>query len=118
MAINDMRFPTLDWHINSQYSEADCRLHLGRIPLLISPESDDPVWLQVQENYPGGWNPVLGEERLKWTFTRDGFLIYPGLPPVTPAAFAQHRDEQIFVYPAGWLVVAQGDDFTVARIEP
>lgn len=110
-------FPVLDWHINDQYPETDARQYLGRIPLLLNPQCDDPVWLQVQDNYPGGWQPVLDRE--KWTLTADEYLIYPGLPPVAPAAMAWLRSEKILVYPAGWVVVvALGGDFTVARIMP
>lgn len=110
----------LDWHHNTaSYSEADCKLYLGRIPILLDPDCADPVWLQVQTNYPGGWNPVLGDERDKWTFTADQYLIYPGLPPLAPAAMAWLRSEQVLVYPAGWLVVVDLEgSFTVARIEP
>lgn len=114
------KFPVLDWYINDQYREADARQHLGRIPLLIDPNSTDPIWQQVQDNYPEGWNPVLGEDRSKWTLTFDDYLIYPGLPPIAPVAMAQHLDERILVYPSGWVVVVKDatNDFTVARIEP
>jgi len=112
-------FPVLDWYFNPHYSEADARAHLGRIPLLLDPNCADPVWLQIQTNYPAGWNPVLGEERDKWTLTADGYLIYPGLPPLAPTAMAWLRSEQVVVYPAGWVVVVDlNGDFTVARIMP
>lgn len=112
-------FPILDWHLNTSYKEDDARQHLGRIPLLINPQCNDPVWLQVQDNYPNGWNPVPASERHKWTLTADEYLIYPGLPPVAPAAMAWLRSEKILVYPAGWVVVVQlNGDFTVARIMP
>lgn len=111
-------FPVLDWHLNEWYG-AEALTHLGRIPLLIDPNCADPVWQQVQDNYPQGWNPVLGDERSKWTLTTDEYLIYPGLPPAAPAAMAWLRSEKILVYPAGWIVVAElNGDFTVARIEP
>lgn len=115
------RFAVLDWHFNTHsYKESEALEHLGRIPLLLDPNSSDPVWLQVQENYPEGWCPVLGEERDKWTFTQDEYLIYPGLPPIAPAAMAWLRSERILVYPAGWIVVTERGktDFTVARIKP
>lgn len=109
-------FPLLDWHLNTSYKEDDARLHLGRIPILINPQCNDPVWLQVQDNYPEGWQP---EPPGKWTLTADEYLIYPGLPPVAPAAMAWLRSEKILVYPAGWVVVVQlNGDFTVARIMP
>lgn len=118
--MSDRSFQILDWHINTQsYTEADCRWHLGRIPLLLDPGCADPVWLQVQTNYPQGWNPVLAEHRSKWTLTGDDYLIHTGLPPVAPAAMAWHKDEKVLVYPAGWVVVVTlGGDFTVARIMP
>lgn len=109
----------LDWHLNTDYGEADARAHLGRIPILIDPACPDPVWMQVSRNYPGGWNPVLGDERSRWSFTADSYLIYPGLPPLAPAAMAWHGSEQIFVYPAGWIVVAELEGaFTLARVQP
>lgn len=110
-------FPILDWHLNNQYGN-EALTHLGRIPLLINPNCADPVWLQVQENYPEGWCPVMDRE--KWTLTADDYLIYPGLPPIAPAAMAWLRSERIMVYPAGWIVVTElgKDEFTVARIMP
>ena len=112
-------FQILDWHINTCYKDADARQHLGRIPLLLDPNCEDSVWLQVQANYPQGWNPVLGDERSKWTLTGDDYLVYPGLPPAAPVAMAWHRQERVLVYPAGWLVVVTlGGDFTVARVMP
>lgn len=110
-------FPILDWHHNTRsYTESEALAHLGRIPLLINPECADPVWLQVQDNYPGGWNPELPGG---WKLVGDDYLIYPGLPPVAPAAMAWLRSEKILVYPAGWIVVVGlGGDFTVARIMP
>jgi hypothetical protein len=112
-------FRVLDWHLNAHYKEADAHEYLGRIPTLIDPDSNDPVWQQVQDNYPYGWQPVLGDERSKWTLTGDEYLIYPGLPPAAPAAMAWHRSEKILVYPGAWVVVVQlNEDFTVARIMP
>lgn len=117
--MNEGVFPVLDWHFNTRYPEDECRQHLGRIPLLLDPNCADPVWQQVQDNYPQGWCPVLGDEREKWTLTADHYLIYPGLPPVPPAAMAWLRSEQVLVYPAGWVVVVTLDgNFTVARILP
>lgn len=115
-----MTFAILDWQLNANYTEADVRLHLGRIPLLIDPNCNDPVWFQIQNNYPQGWQPILEEkERNKWTFTADDYLIYPGLPPLAPAAMAWHRSERILVYPAGWVVVTNlKGEFTVARVMP
>lgn len=113
-----MTFPVHDWHLNADYG-SDARQHLGRIPLLVDPTSADPIWLQVQTNYPRGWNPVLGDERTKWTLTPEDYLLYPGLPPLAPAATAFHGDVQMLVYPAGWFVVVEpNQDFTLARIEP
>lgn len=113
-------FSVLDWHNNVRsYTEADALTHLGRIPLLINPDCADPIWQQVQDNYPGGWQPVLGDDRKKWTLTADDYLVYPGLPPIAPVAMAWLRSEKILVYPAGWVVVVElGGDFTVARIMP
>lgn len=109
-------FPVLDWHLNTQYGD-EAMQHLGRIPLLLDPNCADSVWQQVQDNYPDGWNPVV--ERDKWMLTSDDYLIYPGLPPVAPAAMAWLRSERVLVYPAGWMVVVElGGDFTVARVMP
>lgn len=113
------KFAILDWHLNDQYGN-EAMQHLGRIPLLFDPNCADPIWQQVQDNYPEGWQPVLGDERSKWTLTADDYLIYPGLPPIAPAAMAWLRSERILVYPAGWIVVTElgKDEFTVARIMP
>lgn len=109
----------LDWHSSGLYSEADTRQHLGRIPILINPDCADPVWLQVQTNYPDGWQPVVDGEREKWSLTGDSYLLYPGLPPLAPAAMAWHKSEQVLVYPAGWLVVVDLEGtFTLARVQP
>ena len=106
----------LDWHTNTQYSEDEARLHLGRIPILIDPDSDDPVWLKFTANYERGWNP---EPPGKWSLMEDHYLLYPGLPPIAPAAMAYHRSEQVLVYPAGWVAIVQLDGaFTIGRIEP
>lgn len=110
-------FPILDWHLNTQVPDAEA--HLGRIPLLLDPTCADPVWLQIQDNYPEGWQPVPYEDHHKWTLTADDYLIHTGLPPVAPAASAWLRSERILVYPAGWVVVVTLDgEFTVARIMP
>lgn len=114
-----MTFAILDWQLNINYKEADVREYLGRIPLILDPYSTDPIWLQIETNYPQGWQPVLGEERKKWTLTADDYLIYSGLPPVAPAALAWHLNERILVYPAGWVVVMNlKGEFTVARVMP
>lgn len=112
-------FSVLDWQINTQYLESEAMSHLGRIPLLLDPNCNDPVWLQIETNYPHGWQPVRGVEREKWMLTGDDYLVYPGLPPLAPIAMAWLRSERIIVYPAGWLVVVDlNNDFTVARVMP
>ena len=108
-----MTFTICDWHHNSRVPNAE--QHLGRIPLLFNPDCADPAWLQLRDNYPEGWNPEAGG----WTLTGDEYLIYPGLPPVAPSAFAYLHDEKLLVYPAGWLVVVQPDgEYTVTRVMP
>lgn len=112
-------FSILDWHFNTQYKESEVRQHLGRIPLLLNPDCADPVWLQVQTNYPQGWQPVVGDDRSKWTLTGDDYLVCRPLPPIAPVAMAWHGPERVLVYPAGWMVVVTlGGDFTVARVMP
>lgn len=110
------QFQVLDWHLNAAIPDAYD--HLGRIPLLIDPTCADPVWQQVQDNYPGGWQCVLGDQRTKWHLMGDDYLRYDGVAPIAPVAMAWLRDEKILVYPGGLVVVVEGLDFTVARIEP
>lgn len=110
-------FAVLDWHLNEMYGGDEAAQHLGRIPLLINPDCADPVWQQIQDNYPYGWCPE--RDNKGWILTADDYLVYPGLPPVAPAAMAWLRSERILVYPAGWVVVTGlVGDFTVARILP
>jgi hypothetical protein len=110
-----MTFPVLDWHINNEVPDAAA--HLGRIPILLDPTSPDAAWLQLRDNYERGWNPE--PPSVGWIFTRDQYLVYPGLPPCPPSAMAYLRDEQILVYAGGWLVIVQPNgEFSVGRVMP
>jgi hypothetical protein len=107
-------FPILDWHVNDRVRDASD--HLGRVPLLFNPDCADPAWQQLQDNYPGGYQP---EAPGKWTLTGDEHLIHPGLPPCPPSAMAYLRSEQLLVYAGGWLAIVQPDgEYTLARVMP
>lgn len=110
-----MTFPVLDWHLNDNVVGAID--HLGRIPLIFNPSSPDPAWQQIKDNYPDGFNPEPPEKG--WSLLGDDALLYPGLPPVMPSAMAWLRDQQLLVYPGGWLVIKELEGaFTVVRIMP
>lgn len=110
-----MKFPVLDWLINT--SVKDAYDHLGRIPLIFNPDSADPAWQQIKDNYPEGFNPEPPDKG--WMLTDDKYLIYPSLPACPPSAMAWLRDQCIFVYAGGWVVILEQDgSFTVVRIMP
>jgi len=109
-----MKFPILDWYLNNNVKDA--MEHLGRIPLLFNPQSSDDAWLQLEENYPDGYQPQTGDA---WTLTNDEYLIYKGMPPCPPSATAYLRHEKLLVYAGGWLAIVQPDgSYTLARVMP
>lgn len=106
----------LDWHLNDNYPGDEQRLALGRIPSYLTRDTADALWMQLDERATSGWNPQIVKD-MGWELSADECLIYKGLPPLPPVAYATHLGEKILVYPAGWVVIVQlGGKFSVARV--
>ena len=103
----------LDWHLNDRYPNPET--YLGSIPTVLDALDPDPIYRQFDRRSPGGWWPELPDKG--WQLTADDALLFPGLPPLMPAAHAWHLGEKVLVYPAGWVCVVQlGGSYTIARI--
>ena len=94
-----MQFAPLDWHINTDYPEE----YLNNIPLAVNAHDSRPIIEQLRET------ALIYEcpEGLGWGLSGDNCLIYPGLPPLQPAAYAVHLGEQIYIYPHAFGVILQ-----------
>lgn len=102
----------LDWYISSTYP--DPAAYLGPLPGYISGASSDQIWQQLSDNSISGWHP---EPPGDWQLSADDELLFPGLPPLQPTAYAYHLGEKILAYPAGFVCIVQlSSAFTVARI--
>lgn len=88
--------------------------HLGYIPSFLSEADPRPAKEQFEENYSfGGWQPMKG-----FKLNKDMSLKYPGDPPMKPWAEATLRQELIYVYQSGWVMILQPDmSFEVARLD-
>jgi len=103
----------LDWHLNDRYPHPE--QYLGPITRYLDADSSLPCWTQLDEAAPHGWNPQLPGQG--WELTADDRLVYPGLPPLAPAAFALHLGERIFIYPPGWVCIVQlGGAYSIGRL--
>jgi hypothetical protein len=104
-------FRPLGWQLNDNYPNPE--EHLAGLPRYINASSTDPIWLQISENSRSGWHPEPGGFEL----SADEHLLFPGLPPLAPAAYAGHLGEKVLAYPAGWVCIVQlGGAFSVARV--
>jgi hypothetical protein len=85
---------------------------LGYIPSFLSLEDPRPAKEQFASNYIGGWHPYTG-------FTLRGLsLHFLGDPPMRPLFASILRDELIFVYDHGWVMILQQDNsFEVSRMD-
>lgn len=89
----------------------------GFIPMwLFESDKENGAVAQIHRFYGhgGGW------------YTQDGFkmdestqaLLYPGDPPMHVVAKGRLRDEQVLIYPYGYVAVVQPDGtFQAARID-
>lgn len=103
----------LDWNLNSNYPQAAD--HLGHLPSYINGDSSDEAWRQIHDAAISGWHPEPPSSG--WQFTADDALLFPGLPPLAPCAYAYHLGERIFAYPFGFVCIVQlSGAFTVARV--
>lgn len=109
--------PILDWHINSAMPEAMTVLAEAKVAELLTLSSVDPIYRQLDFNYPKWkvWGP--GEEGGGWTLMNDDYLYHPNLGTLIPAAMAWHYQERVVVYRYQLICIIQPDgSFTVGRI--
>jgi hypothetical protein len=111
MSMDDFR--PLDWYLNEDYPNPE--EFLGGLPRYINSQSTDPIWLQLNDNSRSGWHPNLTPHGFE--LSADEHLLFPGFPPLAPAAYAWHLGEKVLAYPAGWICLVQlGGAFSVARV--
>jgi hypothetical protein len=80
---------------------------LGPLPQIIQSRDPRKVAEQVNERYPGGWNPMGGFTLRK---TEKGYrLMYPGDPPMLGLAFIELplSREMVVLFESDWVVVVQ-----------
>lgn len=110
--------PILDWHINETLPEAMGALAEAKVAELITPNSPDPIYRQLDINYPTWqvWGPsAIGGG---WSLLPDDYLYHPNLGTLFPCAMAWLRSEKIVVYRYGLFCIIQPDDsFSVGRIK-
>lgn len=106
--------PILDWHLNDSLPEALDILAQAQVATLITPNSIDPIYRQLDENwstwqvYPPG---------MKWELLPNDYLYHPDVGTLIPAAMAWLGSEKIVVYKFRIICIVQKDDsFTVGRI--
>lgn len=110
--------PILDWHINTSMPEAMSVLAEARVAELITPASPDPIYRQLDTNYPKWqvWGP--NDEGGGWALMENDYLYHPNLGTMFPVAMAWLRSEKILVYKYGLICIVQpNDDFSVGRIK-
>lgn len=87
--------------------------HLGFIPSFLDEHDLRTAREQFEANYIGGWRPMRG-----FHLYNGNVLKYSNDPPLKPLFTARFRDEKIFVYLYGWVMVKQADDsWEVARMD-
>jgi hypothetical protein len=110
--------PILDWHLNTSLPEAVSVLAEAKVAELITPASLDPIYRQLDLNYPTWqiWGPSA--EGVGWSLLPDDYLYNTNLGTLIPAAMAWLRSEKIVVYAHGLICIIQPDEsFTVGRIK-
>lgn len=88
---------------------------VGFIPEMLSEANPATARQQLDAGYihGGGWVPFNGFE-----LRADNSIKYPGDPVHKPLAVMKLRDEQIFVYESGWVMVLQPDrSYEIARMD-
>lgn len=87
---------------------------IGMLPFMLYAGNPRSVREQFDDNYMGGWRPFKGHTLDKDTMT----LAYPGDPPLEPLVKMTFRDEHIYVYRHGWVLVLQPNgEWEVARMD-
>lgn len=113
----DSTAPILDWHLNEGMPEAVSILAEARVAELLTPASPDPIYRQLDLNWPSwkvwGPSPAGGG----WELLPGDYLYSPTIGTLLPAAMAWLRSEKITVYKYNLICIIQLDDsFTVGRI--
>jgi hypothetical protein len=88
---------------------------VGFIPMWLDVSDLRPAAKQLNDHYAhgGGWRPFKGFE-----LVRENCLKYPGDPMHRPLARIKFRDEEIFIYESGWVMIKQPDGtFEVCRMD-
>lgn len=89
----------------------------GFIPMWLDTSDMRKAAVQLNEHYQhgGGWQPFGKNE---WRLERENCLKYPGDPLMAPIGRIQFRDEEIFIYRYGMVMIKQADgSFEVARMD-
>lgn len=106
--------PILDWHINTALPEAMDILARARVAELLTPNSVDPIYRQLDENWPT-WQVYAPDQG--WELLPDDYLFHKNIGTQIPAASAWLGQEKIVVYNYGLICIVQpNDEFTVGRI--
>jgi hypothetical protein len=106
--------PILDWHLNSALPEAVQILAQSQVATLITPNSVDPIYRQLDENR-STWQ-VYGPD-MKWELLPDDYLYHPSVGTLIPAAMAWLGQEKIVVYRFQLICIIQPNgEFSVGRI--
>lgn len=93
-----------DWSINTDYSSNEIEKALTPVMGHCFASSPDDFITQMTENFR--WET---SQDPAWTLYGDNELQYGNLPPIIPAARAVHRNEGIFCYVPGFVVVIHSD---------
>lgn len=91
----------------------------GAIPGFLDPEDPRDVVDQINERYAhgGGWIDLVTGEGA-WELRPLGNLAHPGDPELSPLGFTKIREELVFFYNHGMVVIlAKTGDFRVARLD-
>jgi hypothetical protein len=90
---------------------------VGFIPMWLDVTDMRPAAVQFNEHYQhgGGWRPFGQNE---WRIVRENCLKYPGDPQLVPLARIKFRDEEIYIYYHGLVMIKQPDGkFEVCRMD-
>ena len=88
---------------------------LGLIPHFLDAGDARPAHEQLDANYQhgGGWRPMPG-----FKLGHQMTLRYPGDPALQPLAVMRLRQEEIYMYPHGFVAIVQPDgSFEAARMD-
>lgn len=90
----------------------------GFILDMLQPESELPMWEQVDKGYRhgGGWQDF---DQFDVTKNEDGTytMTYPGDPPLQQRDNIIFGDEMLVMFSYSWILWVKGDEQKVARID-